>query len=201
MSEIPLFPLPLVLFPGGRLSLRIFETRYLDMVMRCMRENSGFGVVMIEEGRQILENSEQSLPSVSQKGVYCKIVNFDQLPTGMLGIMIEGQTKFVIRDQYEQPDRLMMADVEFLNVEETHEVPGEYEHLVRILQSLMEHEDVVNLGYTVDFSSAVEVSARLTELLPCGDETKRLLFELKNPLARLKELGKVVSDMQGQLSS
>lgn len=201
MSEIPLFPLPLVLFPGGRLSLRIFETRYLDMVMRCMRENSGFGVVMIEDGRHILENSGQSLPSVSQRGVYCKIVNFDQLPTGMLGIMIEGQTKFVIRDQYEQPDRLMMADVEFLNVEETHEVPDEYEHLVRILQSLMEHEDVVNLGYTVDFSSAVEVSARLTELLPCGDETKQLLFELKNPMARLKELGKVVSDMQGQVSS
>jgi Lon protease-like protein len=201
MSEIPLFPLPLVLFPGGRLSLRIFETRYLDMVMRCMRENSGFGVVMIEEGRQILENSEQSLPSVSQKGVYCKIVNFDQLPTGMLGIMIEGQTKFVIRDQYEQPDRLMMAEVEFLDAEETQEVPYEYEHLVRILQSLMEHEEVVSLGYTLDFNSAVEVSARLTELLPCGGETKQLLFELKNPLARLKELGKVVAEMQGQLSS
>ena len=201
MSEIPLFPLPLVLFPGGRLSLRIFETRYLDMVMRCMRENSGFGVVMIEEGRQVLENSEQSLPSVSHQGVCCKIVNFDQLPTGMLGIMIEGQTKFVIRDQYEQPDRLMMADVEFLDAEEAHEVPDEYEHLVRILQSLMEHEEVVSLGYTLDFNSAVEVSARLTELLPCGDETKQLLFELKNPLARLKELGKVVAEMQGQLSS
>jgi Lon protease-like protein len=201
MSEIPLFPLPLVLFPGGRLSLRIFETRYLDMVMRCMRENSGFGVVMIEDGRQVLENSEQSLPSVSQRGVYCKIVNFDQLPTGMLGIMIEGQTKFVIRDQYEQPDRLMMAEVEFLDAEETQEVPYEYEHLVRILQSLMEHEEVVSLGYTLDFNSAVEVSARLTELLPCGGETKQLLFELKNPLARLKELGKVVAEMQGQLSS
>ena len=201
MAEIPLFPLPLVLFPGGRLSLRIFETRYLDMVMRCMRGNSGFGVVMIEEGREALENSEQSLPSVSHQGVYCKIVNFDQLPTGMLGIMIEGQTKFVIRDQYEQPDRLMMADVEFLDAEEPHEVPDEYEHLVRILQSLMEHEDVVSLGHTVDFNSAVEVSARLTELLPCGDDNKQRLLELKNPLARLKELGKVVADMQGQLSS
>ena len=169
--------------------------------MRCMRGNSGFGVVMIEEGREALENSEQSLPSVSHQGVYCKIVNFDQLPTGMLGIMIEGQTKFVIRDQYEQPDRLMMADVEFLDAEEPHEVPDEYEHLVRILQSLMEHEDVVSLGHTVDFNSAVEVSARLTELLPCGDDNKQRLLELKNPLARLKELGKVVADMQGQLSS
>ena len=115
--------------------------------------------------------------------------------------MIEGQTKFVIRDQYEQPDRLMMADVEFLDAEEPHEVPDEYEHLVRILQSLMEHEDVVSLGHTVDFNSAVEVSARLTELLPCGDDNKQRLLELKNPLARLKELGKVVADMQGQLSS
>ncbi|MDG2072952.1 MAG: LON peptidase substrate-binding domain-containing protein [Pseudomonadales bacterium] len=201
MAEIPLFPLPLVLFPGGRLSLQIFETRYLDMVMRCMRGDSGFGVVMIEEGRQVLENSERSLPSVSHQGVYCKIINFDQLPTGMLGIMIEGQTKFVIRDQYEQPDRLMMADVEFLETEEPHEVPDEFEHLVRILQSFVEHQDVVSLGYTVDFNSAVEVGARLTELLPCADETKQLLLELRNPLARLKELGKVVAEMQGQLSS
>ena len=95
----------------------------------------------------------------------------------------------------------MMAEVEFLDAEETQEVPYEYEHLVRILQSLMEHEEVVSLGYTLDFNSAVEVSARLTELLPCGGETKQLLFELKNPLARLKELGKVVAEMQGQLSS
>ena len=48
MSEIPLFPLPLVLFPGGRLPLKIFETRYLDMIKRCMRDNAGFGIVMIE---------------------------------------------------------------------------------------------------------------------------------------------------------
>lgn len=200
MAEIPLFPLPLVLFPGGRLSLRIFETRYLDMIMRCMRANSGFGIVMIEDGQQVLQSSEQSLPSVSHQGVCCKVINFDQLPSGTLGIMAEGQTKFVVRDQYELPDRLMMADVEFLDAELSHEVPDEYQHLVKILQSLMEHEDVASLGYTVDFGSAIEVGARLTELLPCRDKTKQLLFELKNPLARLKELKKVIADMQGQLS-
>lgn len=49
-SDLPLFPLNLVLFPGGPLPLRIFETRYLDMVRRCLREESGFGVVCITEG-------------------------------------------------------------------------------------------------------------------------------------------------------
>ena len=43
-ASIPLFPLHTVLFPGGPLRLRIFEPRYLDMVSRCMREDSGFAV-------------------------------------------------------------------------------------------------------------------------------------------------------------
>ncbi|HLW73746.1 MAG TPA: LON peptidase substrate-binding domain-containing protein, partial [Gammaproteobacteria bacterium] len=50
MSEIALFPLNAVLFPGGALPLRIFETRYLDMVSLCLKENQGFGVCLIKEG-------------------------------------------------------------------------------------------------------------------------------------------------------
>ena len=50
--EIPLFPLNTVLFPGGPLPLRIFEARYIDLVRRCMRDDSGFGVAMILEGRE-----------------------------------------------------------------------------------------------------------------------------------------------------
>ncbi|MGA0734643.1 MAG: LON peptidase substrate-binding domain-containing protein, partial [Steroidobacteraceae bacterium] len=49
-SEIPLFPLSTVLFPRGPLPLRIFEPRYVDMVKRCMRQSSCFGVVLIREG-------------------------------------------------------------------------------------------------------------------------------------------------------
>ena len=49
-SVIPLFPLHTVLFPGGPLPLRIFETRYTDMVRRCTREQRPFGVVLIQEG-------------------------------------------------------------------------------------------------------------------------------------------------------
>ena len=57
-AEIPLFPLNTVLFPGGPLPLRIFETRYTDMVRRCMREQSAFGVVLIRAGAEVGEVSE-----------------------------------------------------------------------------------------------------------------------------------------------
>ena len=52
MSEIALFPLNTVLFPGGALPLRIFETRYIDMVSRCMKGAQGFGVCLIQEGHE-----------------------------------------------------------------------------------------------------------------------------------------------------
>ena len=51
-AEIPLFPLNSVLFPGGPLPLRIFETRYLDMVSSCLKHEQGFGVCLIEQGSE-----------------------------------------------------------------------------------------------------------------------------------------------------
>ena len=196
MAEIPLFPLPLVLFPGGRLPLQIFETRYLDMVKRCMRDNTGFGVVLIEEGEQVLRSMEQQLPSVSWCGTYATIVDFDQNPNGTLGIVAEGQVKFVIRDQYEQHDRLMMAQVEFLEVERGLPMPEEKQHLVGLLEMFMEHEAVKGLGLTVDFDDARDVGARLAELLPCENHFKQKLLEIKNPLARLDELEKLILRLQ-----
>jgi len=162
------------------------------MVKQCLREGTGFGVVMITEGDQVLADPEQQLPSVSHCGTYCTIVDFDELPNGMLGIMAEGQKKFVIRDEYEQVDRLMVGDVEFLVDEEKTEMPEDQEHLSSLLESLMSHEAVQRLGLNCDMTQAVEVGARLTELLPCPNHFKQRLLEMKDPLVRLVELDKLV---------
>lgn len=196
MSEIPLFPLPLVIFPGGRLPLQIFETRYLDMIKRCMRTETGFGIVMITEGDQILRNLDQQLPAVSQCGTYVKVVDFDELANGMLGVMVEGQKKFVIREEYELPDRLMMGQVEFLAEEPSVEMPVQKEHLSGLLESLMSHEAVQRLGLDCDLGQAVEVGARLTELLPCPNDFKQRMLEMKDPLIRLAEIDKLVEQLQ-----
>ena len=196
MKDVPLFPLPRVLFPGGKLPLQIFEARYLDMVKKCLREQAGFGIVMITDGDQILASPDEQLPEISHCGTYCTIADFDQSSNGMLSIVIEGDRKFVIRDQYEQPDRLMMANVEFLAVEEEVAVPEEREHLSGLLESLMTDEAVQGLGLDCDLGKAVEVGARLTELLPCPNHFKQRMLEMKDPLVRLGELDKLVERMQ-----
>ena len=200
MTEIPLFPMPLVIFPGGRLPLQIFETRYLDMVKYCLRSNSGFGIVMITEGSQILNNPDEQLPAIKRCGTYCTITDFDELANGMLGITVEGQKKFVIRDEWEQPDRLMMGNVEFLADEEDVEMPEAQEHLSGLLESLMSHEAVQRIGLSCDLNQAVEVGARLTELLPCPNDFKQRMLEVKDPLVRLEEIEKLVDQIQKEQS-
>lgn len=196
MAEIPLFPLELVLFPGGKTTLQVFEPRYLDMVRDCMRENVGFGVVLIREGNQVLYHQDDQLPAVAHCGTYCRIVDFDQGPNGALTITIEGQVKFSIRDQYESPDRLMLAQVEFLPLEDAAPVPRNKQHLVSLLSTLTNHDAVKSLYMDVDFEDGRDVSGRLTELLPCSNDFKQKMLEIRNTEIRLTELEKLILKMQ-----
>jgi Lon protease-like protein len=70
VNVIPLFPLNIALFPEGPLPLRIFETRYLDMVRSCMRNSSSFGVVLIRAGREVGHAETYDV------GTMAKIVDF-----------------------------------------------------------------------------------------------------------------------------
>lgn len=196
MAEIPLFPLQMVLFPGGKTQLQIFEPRYLDMVRNCMRDQIGFGVVLIREGEQVLYDVDQQLPAVAHCGTYCSIVDFDQHHNGNLEITIQGDVKFSIRDQYESPDRLMLAQVELLPLEEEQTVPPNKQHLVNLLESLASHDAVQSLYHDVDYEDARDVGGRLTELLPCSNDFKQKMLELKNAEVRLRELEKIILKMQ-----
>ena len=51
-TDLPLFPLNTVLFPGMVLPLHIFEERYKVMVERCLEERRTFGVLLIREGKE-----------------------------------------------------------------------------------------------------------------------------------------------------
>jgi Lon protease-like protein len=103
-AQIPLFPLNTVLFPGGPLPLRIFETRYTDMVRRCMREQSGFGVVMIQAETAAGPGPEtDKLARTAETGTLATIVDFNQLSDGLLGITCIGGSRFACCDAGARP--------------------------------------------------------------------------------------------------
>ena len=76
-TELPLFPLSTVLLPGGRLDLRIFERRYLDMVRDCSRGGGVFGVCLIVRGR---EAGEAAMPA--ELGTLARRTDVRVLPDG-----------------------------------------------------------------------------------------------------------------------
>jgi hypothetical protein len=109
IENLPLFPLGAVLFPGGSLPLRIFETRYMDMAKACLREGAPFGVCLIREGREV------GAPATPfDVGTLATIEAWDMQQLGMLQIVARGGQRFRILERRVQPDGLLRASVEIL---------------------------------------------------------------------------------------
>ena len=98
-----------MLFPGGRLPLRIFETRYMDMAKACLREDAPFGVCLIREGAEV------GAPATPfEVGTLAKISEWDMQQLGLLQIVATGGARFRILERRTQADGLQRARVELL---------------------------------------------------------------------------------------
>jgi uncharacterized protein len=173
-TEIPLFPLGTVLFPGGPLPLRIFEARYVDLVRRCLRDGSGFGSVLIREG------VEAGGPALTfDVGTYARIVDFSQEPDGLLGIRAAGERRFRILERRRERDGLNVATVEWL---------PEFAELGPALDAILAQvgEPFASLERHLD--DAAWVAGRLAEILPVPPGHKQHCLELDDPVERLRFL-------------
>ena len=182
-SVIALFPLHTVLFPGGPLPLRIFETRYTDMVRRCMREQQPFGVVLIQEG-------DEAGPVATTATIGCsvRIADFYTLKDGLLGISCVGERKFRVLRVWRASDGLNMGEVTWIDAEPALALPQEYERLGATLRRAVDELAQQYQHVEKHFDDAAWVGARLTELLPIELNDKQLLLELDDPIARLDAL-------------
>jgi Lon protease-like protein len=181
--EIPLFPLGTVLFPGGPLPLRIFETRYIDLVRRCMREDSGFGVVLIREG------VEAGGPAKTfDVGTYARIVDFSQQPDGLLGIRAAGERRFRIVGRRRARDGLNLADIEWLADERILPLPEEFAELGPMVEAILTQAGEPYASLEPNPGDAGWVSARLAEILPVPAVHKQHCLELDDPVERLRYL-------------
>ena len=105
--ELPLFPLKSVLFPGGLLPLKVFEARYLDLVGRCLRAGSPFGVVCLSEGAE----AGRDRVKFEHAGVLARIDDVDAEQAGILRIRCHGTQRFVVEGEpRRQNDGLWLAD-------------------------------------------------------------------------------------------
>lgn len=211
LSQLPLFPLQTVLFPGGWLPLRIFEVRYLDMIGRCHKAGAPFGVVCLSEGSKVRRIDPTAPPSgdafakevFHAVGTLARIEHLERPQPGLMMIRCRGLQRFQVTHRSQLPHGLWMADVQLDEPEPVVPVP---EHLAntrsalqRLLQSLQErHQDALDqlpLQAPYQWDDSGWIANRWAELLPAPVELKQRLMTLDNPLVRLE----LVSDLLEKL--
>jgi Lon protease-like protein len=187
MDDIALFPLHTVLFPGGLLPLRIFETRYVDMIGACMRQDVSFGVVLIGEGD---ETSAQV--NFAAVGTAARIVDFQSQPDGLLGLLCRGERRFRVQQRRQQADGLNRATVEWLEDAPLTPLHAQYQPLVEVLRKVMARLANIARFIEPNYEDASWVSHRLAELLPLEAAWQQRLLEIDDPNARLALLAPLI---------
>lgn len=197
LTEIALFPLSSVLMPQARLPLQIFEQRYLDLVARCMRENEGFGVVWLKQGSEVSGGS-LDVPNISELGTYGLIVDWDQLPNGLLGITIEGRQRFSVDALWRESDGLIKARVAMQPSIEPAPLPDQYAGLADVLRGLLRHPQIKRLNLPVQHQDGWTVGYQLAQLLPLEESIKHALLGIDSLQQLLEELDRLLRELSGE---
>jgi ATP-dependent Lon protease len=115
-ARLPLFPLPVVLFPGVSLPLHIFEPRYRQMLADCLSGDRRFGMLYRPD-----DLAELELPP-GHVGCLARIMTAEQLPDGRSNIIVTGAERFALLRFVESEQPYHVGDVEPYDDE-----PGESE--------------------------------------------------------------------------
>ncbi len=218
LTELPLFPLQSVLFPGGYLPLRIFEVRYLDMIGRSHKAGTPFGVVCLTEGREVRQPPSRHAPEASRGegfaheafhdvGTLATITQLERPHPGLMTICCTGTQRFRIHERERLKHGLWMAQIELLPDDAVVEVPSDLETVASTLQEVVKnlaeraaHPSEMPLQPPYRWGDCGWVANRWSELLPLGAEHKQRFMSLDNPLLRL-ELVADVLDQTGLAQS
>lgn len=184
VRELPLFPLPLVLFPGRPLPLHVFEFRYRIMMNTILDSDRRFGVLMWDPSQD----------KVAAIGCCAEIIHYQKLPDDRMKMLTLGQQRFRVLDMVREKPYLVGL-VEWIEDKPTDrdlkDVAKNVEELlndvVRLSAKLMEQkidlpEDIPSLPRELSFwvaSNLYGVAAEQQALLEMDDTAARLEREME----------------------
>ena len=197
MTEIPLFPLSSVLVPHGRMPLQIFEQRYIDLVRETMRSDSGFGVVWVRRGAEVAVKGNTE-PDLGDYGTYARIVDWDQLSNGLLGITIEGHEIFNLHATHRRSNGLVIGEVTLEQPLQPAPVLSVWQSMVDVLLSLETHPHVQRMGLNVDYDDAWQVAFTLVQLLPLEEALKYELLGCASLDELMREMDILLNQISGE---
>jgi Lon protease-like protein len=198
-TALPLFPLGTVLYPGGFLPLQIFEVRYLDMIGKCHKNGTPFGVVSLTAGTEVRRlNAEPSGDAFANEafqsmGTLATITDFATPQPGLMVVRCTGTQRFKISRSEKLKHGLWVADATLLPDDLFVPIPEDLqpaaEALKKLILTLQEREvpaEQMPILTPYKFDDCGWVANRWSELLPIPVALKQQFMELDNPLLRLE---------------
>jgi Lon protease-like protein len=186
--ELPLFPLGSVLFPQGTMTLKIFETRYMDMAKSALKAATPFGIALISEGEEV------GLPAASHPvGTLAHIRDWDMPELGVLRVEVAGGERFHVLSKTVLKSGLIIGTVELLAVDACGHCP-ELPACASFLQKV--HSQVGIKHDAESYADASWLGFRIAELLPLGPAIKQKMLELTDARMRLEVIHRFLRQQQ-----
>ena len=198
ISELPIFPLSIVLFPGVPLPLHIFEPRYRQMLSDIRPGNNLFGLSYFDPS-----TSDREGPSAGNIGCVAEVTEAQALPDGRSNILTIGVIRYRLEEYVERGDPYLVARVSFFeDEEEDAEMLRESsrdvaEHFTRIARAVRTINDERASLPDISDTEPQRLSFLVAAAMEVDTDVKQELLELRSTSERLSRL----RDMLGRALS
>jgi hypothetical protein len=191
MSQtIALFPLNQIVLPQGRMQLRVFEPRYQRLVREAQQRPFASALLNPYVHQQ---HQSRIFPQVT----LARIIDFCQLPDGLLGITIEGVERHRIIKRWQEPDQLHIAQTETVPLWPEVAVSSAFQPLIPALQQVYQQNPQLAALYpTPDWEDASWLAQRWLEVLTMPPQLKFELLSADEPGPALEVLQHWLNDQQ-----
>ena len=194
VSELPLFPLSIVLFPGVPLPLHIFEPRYRQMLEDIQAGDSLFGLSYLDASSSSLQ-----VPTVGSIGCVARVTDTQAFSDGRSNILTVGLIRYRIEEYLERGDPYLVVRVSYLEddaeeaealQERSREVAETFTRIARAVRII--NDERANLPNISD-TEPERLSFLVAAAMEVEPEVKQELLELRSTSERLRRLRDILA--------
>jgi Lon protease-like protein len=174
VSELGLFPLPIVLVPTERIPLHVFEPRYRELIEECLEQGEPFGLV--------LSTGDGAVHEIGTNATVAQVL--EVLDDGRMNIVVEGRDRFRLLELTSGRAFATGLVEPLADVDEPPD-PEDAERAVEAFRELAEAAES-----DVDFPDAAspQLDFELAARVDFAVESKQELLATTSPRERMKKL-------------
>ena len=189
VNELPIFPLPVVLFPGVPLPLHIFEPKYRQMLEDIGNFNNLFGLSYFDSS-----TSDRDLPSPGEIGCVAEVTETQTFPDGRSNILTIGVVRYRIESYVERGDPYLVARVNYFEdtdedddtlIKAAEDVADTFTRIALAVRTI--NDERLNLPDISD-TEPQRLSFLVAAAMEVDVEVKQELLELRSTAERLERL-------------